>query len=123
MAKVKTKEELAKAVKNNEDEIIIEGDLKNKVIRIKAVGSVAWGVAAIALGVAITAILTSPGTMGISSALSLPAAAAAIPALGGVSVTTAAIGIAVAGGGIACLNKLREYKIVEKSDDRVVLKK
>ena len=32
---------LGKALKDNEGEIIIEGDLKNKVLRIKATGKVA----------------------------------------------------------------------------------
>lgn len=36
----KTSEELGKAIKNQEEFIEIEGDLRNKVIRIKAAGKV-----------------------------------------------------------------------------------
>lgn len=114
MSKVKTEKELAKAVKNNEIEITVEGDLAKKVVRIKAVGDVAWLVAAGAIAVAITSVLTAPTTAGISAAVGAPAMAATVATLGGVSVTTAAVAIAVAGGGEACLNKLREYDIVKK---------
>ena len=123
MANVNTEKELAKAIKNEEMEIIIEGDLAKKVVRIKAVGNVAWLVAAGAIAVAIAGVLTAPTTAGISAAVGAPAMAATVVTLGGVSVTTAAVAIAVAGGGVACLNKLREYSIVKKSDNKVVLKR
>lgn len=38
MKTVKTAKELGLAIKNKEDYIYVEGDLKNKVIRIKATG-------------------------------------------------------------------------------------
>lgn len=123
MARVSTEKELAKAVKNEEMEIIIEGDLAKKVVRIKAVGNVAWLVAAGAIAVAITSVLTAPTTAGISAVVGAPAMAATVTTLGGVSVTTAAVAIAVAGGGVACLNKLREYDIEKKNDNKVVLRK
>lgn len=42
MKTVKTSKELGEAIKSNEDYIYVEGDLKNKVIRIKATGKIAW---------------------------------------------------------------------------------
>lgn len=123
MANVSTEKELAKAVKDEEMEIIIEGDLAKKVVRIKAVGNVAWLVAAGAIGVAIASVLTAPTTAGISAAVGAPAMAATVVTLGGVPVTTAAVAIAVAGGGVACLNKLREYDIEKKNDNKVILRK
>lgn len=42
---------------------------------------------------------------------------------GGTSIATAAIGIAVAGGGVSVLNKLREYDIKEQGPEHVILRK
>ena len=57
---------LGKALKDNEGEIIIEGDLKNKVLRIKATGKVAWAVAIGAIGVAVVSAIAAPATGGDS---------------------------------------------------------
>ena len=51
MNTVRTEKELATQIENNADMIIIEGSLKDKVIRIKAVGKAAWIVAIGAIGV------------------------------------------------------------------------
>lgn len=119
---VKSDKELGKALKNNESTIIIEGDLKTQVIKIKAVGSVAWGIALGAIGVAVLTVLSAPATGGISAiagASSLMPASAVL----GTSTATSAIAIAAAAGSVGALNKLRSYKIVEKDKNRIVLKK
>ena len=122
MVTVKTKDELASAINDNEIEIVIVNkELGRSVCRIKATGNVAWLVAAGAIGVAITSVLATAGTIG--TVVAAPSFVAATASLGGISVATAAVGIGVAGGGIAVLNKLRNYKISEKSDGRVVLKR
>lgn len=121
MATVRTDKELGKALKNGADEIIIEGDLKKKVLRIKATGKVAWGVAIGAIGVIVLALLAAPETAGTSSIIGAASFAPAAAAVGGADVAVTAIGIAVAAGGIGALNKLRNYKIVEKTSSRVVL--
>lgn len=56
----KDSKELAKAIKNGEDSIIVEGDLKNKVIRIKLTGKLAWSVCAVSLGEAIMFYMATP---------------------------------------------------------------
>ena len=56
----RTAKEFAEAVKNNEEYITIEGDLKNGVLRIKATGKVAWGVCVASLAVAIAAVAVAP---------------------------------------------------------------
>ena len=122
MATVRTNEELGHAVKNGESTIIIEGDLKDKVLRIKATGKVAWGVAIGAIAVAVIAVLAAPETGGVSLTSSLVAAPAAAATLG-MPAATAAVGIAVAAGGVGALNKLRDYSIVEETSSHVVLKK
>ncbi len=94
--KCNTAEELGKAIKNKEDTIEIEGDLKNQVIRIKATGKVAWGVCVVSLGVAVIAYLSIPA----ATAGATPVGGA-VSALSGVSATGVA-GRDVRIGGCAC---------------------
>ena len=123
MKTVRTKDELAKAVEEKEDTIVIEGDLAKKVIKIKATGSVAWALAVGGITVAVVAILAAPETAGTSA---LPAGAAffeTATVMGGTDIAMTAIGIAVAAGGVGVLNQLRAYSIAEKQNNRVVLKR
>ena len=48
--------DLSEALKNDKDTIEIEGDLADKVIRIKATGSVAWAIAIGSIAVGLAAI-------------------------------------------------------------------
>lgn len=122
LMRVHTAEDLGKAVKNEEDTIEIEGDLVKKTLRIKATGKVAWAIAIGAIGVAVAALVLAPATSGGTVVVEAFAAPAAVGVLG-LPTTLAAISIAVAGGGVAVLNKLRHYKIVEQSDNYLVLKR
>ena len=119
---ITTEKELGQALKSKQDTIEIEGDLRRKIIRIKATGAIAWCVAIGAIAVAVVAILAAPATGGASAAPGVIAAPAAIGILGG-ATTASAISIAVAAGGIGALNTLRSYKIVENSGNRLVLKR
>ena len=120
--KIRTEKELGKALKNGQDQIEIEGDLCKKVIKIKATGKVAWIVAAGAIAVAVVAVMATPVTGGASNAAHLIVAPAAVATLG-VSVTSSAIAIAVAAGGIGGLNKLRRYSVKKNSDGSITLTK
>lgn len=120
---VHTEEELAKAIDRGTDVIVIEGKIKNAVIRIKAVNKVAWAVVLAALIIVIVGILTGVATAGISTAASVSALAPAAAALGGMDVATTAVNTAVAAGGANVLNKIRSYKIIEKNNERIILKK
>jgi len=93
-----------------------------KVIRIKATGKVCWVVAIGAIGIVVLSILAVPATGGISTIKGVIAAPVAVTILGG-STTIAAVSIAVAAGGIGALNKLRKYKIAERGDDKLILKR
>ena len=62
MAVVHNVKELVNAILNGEMEFEIVGPLKEVVIRIKAKGAVAWGVAIGAIGIAVVAVLASPAT-------------------------------------------------------------
>jgi hypothetical protein len=123
MLLVKTEKELANAIKCNADEIEVEGDLKNHIIRIKATGKAAWGVCIGALAVVVVTLIAAPGA-GIVPAAG--EALAATPILGPVlgASLVPAIAIAVAGGGVGILTALRnKYKIVEKKANSIVLKR
>lgn len=121
---ITNEKDLAKALKEGQSTIEIEGDLSKRTVIIKATGSVAWAVAVGAIGVAVVSILAVPTTGGTSIPLSALTTGVTVPAavgILGVSTTVTAVSLAVAGGGVAVLNKLRKYKIVSKSDNRVVL--
>ena len=51
-----TTEELGKALKEERDEICIEGDLAQKVVKIYATGKVSWFIAVGAISVAVATI-------------------------------------------------------------------
>ncbi|MCI4451865.1 hypothetical protein [Klebsiella variicola] len=123
---ITTPKELGKAIKEDRDTITIEGSLAKTTVKIHATGKVAWAIAFAAIGIAVVAAMatlatggTSAPTTGTTAALSAGGAAAIL----GSSATSAAIYIAIAAGGVGALTKLRRYKVVEKSDSRLVLKK
>ena len=134
MTVVRTKQELAQAVQNNQSQIVIEGDIVNGIVRLKLVGPLAWTIAAASIATAAYLFAAAPAATvasapvgGAGGAISFTGAigtAAAAVAILGIPATTVAIGIAVVAGGIGALTKLREkYKIIEKSKDRVVLQR
>lgn len=124
-------QELGKALNRNENEIIVEGDLANKVVKIKATGNVAWLVAGGAIAVAVIAVLTTPaatattGPMGLiaESAVLGTAAVGAVGVLG-VSTTVAAVSIGVGATSKFVLNKLRKnYSITKINDSKIILRR
>jgi hypothetical protein len=122
MTKVRSAEELGEAIKNGESTIEIEGDLAKKTIRLRATGTVAWAIAfgaiAIAAGAAFLAIPT-----GGASSIAVAGIAPVATGILGVSVTTTAIGITIAAGGVGALTKLRQYEEVRRSDGLLILRK
>ncbi len=129
---ITTAKELGQAIKEEKDTIEIEGDLVRRVIKIKATGKVAWGVCIGALGVAITLVLTQPATTAIDistlgtsalvkSFVATSSGVVAVSTLGSVSAVSTAIGIGVAGGGVAALNKLRDYRLEKKGNNKIIL--
>lgn len=75
-----------------------------------------------AIGVAVVGILALPATGGVSAVASGFMAPAAVGILG-IGATSTAIGIAVAAGGVAVLNKLRKYRLEKISDTHIILRK
>ena len=130
---VTTSKELGQAIKEEKDTIIVEGDLTKKVVRIKATGKGAWGVAAAALGIGVFAIVHTPHATvatapagGVGGAISFTGGAVSTGAAGAILGPAAitALTVAVAAGGIGALKTLREkYKIQSKEDKKLVLKR
>ncbi len=135
--KVNNEKELGAAVYNKEDSIEIEGDLAKKVFKIKTTGSVAWGVCigAIVIGMTATVLLLVPEpaepieaivagvSFGVASTI-LGTAASTAGTIGVAgAIATGAAGKAIVSTGKGILRELRRYKIVDISDNKLVLKR
>lgn len=121
-----TEKELGEALKNGWNTIEVEGNLADMIVKIKATGNVAWGVCIACIAVAVSmAVITigSGGTAvpvtGAAAGVSLGAAATTL----GMPAAISATGIAVAGGGVGALKKLRKYRIEKISDNKIILHK
>ena len=128
---VKTPKELGHVLKNEEETIVIEGDLASEVIRIKAIGKVAWGVAIGAIDIAVCCTLaTSAVTVATDSATDDGGYVAKVariidkdPADATIMGISAPVAIAIAvAGGIGALTSLRDkYQIEIISSNNVIL--
>lgn len=135
--KVNNEKELGAAVYNKEDTIEIEGNLAKKTFKIKATGKVAWGVCIGAIVIGMTATLMMPipdPAKPIEGVVVVTSYGIAGVILGSAAITAGTIGIAGAFAAGAkgksiipkakeILQALREYRITEKSDNRLVLKR
>lgn len=121
-----TEKELGKALKEGQDTIEIEFDLCKKVIKIKAIGIVSWGICiasiTIAVSCAVVAVSTA-GTTAVPDALIAMPAMATLASVLGLPTAISAVAIAVAGGGVGALNKLRNYRLERVSDEKIILHK
>lgn len=122
--KVKNEDDLGRALKSKEDIIEVEYDLKDKVLRLRSIGDVSWMVCITAMTVAVASIIATAATAGITAPVNAfiasPALIGAVTVLG-VPTTVSALSIAIAGGGVASLNELRDYKVKTISADKVQL--
>lgn len=114
-----TEKELGEALKRGDSTIEVELDLARKVIKIKTVRNGMWALCVTAIGVAVVSgvvAISTAGTATVPSAfIATPAIATASGVLG-MSTAISAIGIAMAGGGVVALNKLRGYRLEKVSD-------
>lgn len=134
MKTVKSAKELGEAIKNKEEYIYIEGDLKNKIIKIKATGKIAWAIAGVAIASAVGLYLSAPATAvatapagGVGSVVSFGGSAAAAGSamtILGINATAVAMSVAIAAGGIGAINLLRDdYKIVRNDNKGMLLER
>lgn len=114
--------ELRQALQDGTDSIEIEGNLKDKVLRIKASGKVAWVIALGAIAVAV--IVALPHTLAnISNANKVLVETPTSAPYLGLGVVWSLVGIAVVATTLAMLNKFRGYKLEKVSDTRIILRK
>ena len=124
----KTAKELSEAIKEETDVIEVEGDLSNKIVRIKVTGKVAWAVCAVSLAAAISFAIAAGATaavppVGGANALGFTAAMGTVAVVLGTAAGPA-LAIGIAAGGIGALTALRNrYSIVKKEKGSVILKK
>lgn len=114
--------ELGKALQDGIDSIEIEGNLKDKVLRIKASGKVAWVIALGAIAIAVIVALSNTlANIGEANKV-LMESPDSTPHLwlGGVWIL---VGIAVVAITLAMLNKFRGYKLEKVSNTRIILRK
>lgn len=126
MKTVKTSEELGKAIKAKEEYIYIEGDLRKRIIRIKATGKIAWAVAGTSVAAAVGLYLATPvatattapaaGTGGVISFTGSATAATVATTVLGIKATWVAISVAIAAGGFGAISSLRDGYTIERKD-------
>lgn len=129
---VTTEEELGQAIKDDAISIEINNPkLSDNVLKIKATGKVSWAVALGALGIAVGLVIlkvkasNAEVSTQTGSAISFTGAAAGTAVAAGIlgKAAIAATSIAVAAGGVGALTSLRDkYKIVERTENKLVLK-
>lgn len=114
--------ELSKALQDGIDSIEIEGNLKDKVLRIKASGKVAWVIALGAIAIAVIVALSNTlANIGEANKVLMESPDSAPHLwLGGVWIL---VGIAVVAITLAMLNKFRGYKLEKVSNTRIILRK
>ena len=110
--------ELTEAINNGSSEIEIEGDLANKVIRIKATGKVAWAVAIgaiiVAIGIVVLTIFNSKANIPLIAFIE-PNSTQIFDTNLAISMIAITIIVSIISLGIALFNKLRFYNIEKTS--------
>jgi len=119
--KVSDAKELGRAIKAERDVIEITIDLRDGIVRIKAVGKIAWAIAIGAIGTAVaiwwfTRVVTPASPAGVFALVPLAGGATAAVTVLGVDATTLAITVGITAGGVGAVTSLRHgYNLVEKS--------
>lgn len=121
-----TTKELAAALAERTDIIIIEGSLGDAVVRIIFTGKIAW---ALAIASIATAVYSLVGSSGTAAVFSVASAATAVGIIGyqatkfALELALAAVQFATftASLGIGALNMLREYTIQRRDGSLLVL--
>ena len=105
---IDNEEELGHAIRDEQftDTLEISGRLGGVVFWMKSLRTALWLICLSLLALIIAAILLAPSTQGIS-AITGRAAASPVSGMLGVSGAVSAVRIAIAGGGIHILNRLR----------------
>lgn len=125
MTTVTTVKELAEALKSGEITIVVEKELSKWVVKIHVTGAKAWAIAIGGISAVVAAVIAT-ASGGVTAPIAVPSALIATPAVVGtlgIPAATAAVGIAVAGGGVNVLKTLRSYRLEKMSDEKIILHK
>jgi hypothetical protein len=126
MMKVTTEAQLAEAIRNREDFIEVEGNLKNMSLKIRATGKVVWGIVSGLFLLLLAVILAAPvgGPVGVAAAaVPAGAAGAGLVAILGAAATASAVKMIRAFGGVEVLEKLREYEQIPSDGENLLLRR
>lgn len=113
---VNTKEELSQAKNSNASEIVVIGELANKLKRAQKVTLLSAGTLAVITALLGTATITAPVTGGMSYFVAAPAAA-----LSGLEIATIIVSASL---GISLIIALfKDYEEIEYSKERLILRR
>ena len=117
---VTNENEFGEGINNNADHIEIEGDLAAKVKKMMKLNAALWTFCLASLSVTVIAVMHMPATAGTSGIVGIVAGTSAAAILGP-EVAVAAATIAIAGGGIHVLRKLRRYRLEQTRNGGIIL--
>lgn len=122
---VNNEEDLGKAINSDVDEIIIEGDLVKKIIKIKATGIPAWFIAISFVLIVIIVVSKSDKVSAVAVHNSVAKmATSSVVSIWGISTAVTAIKICLDTKSIITLKKLRNnYKILEEGNGFLKLRR
>ena len=113
MTTVSTVAALKEALRNGEETIEIEEELAKKTIRLRSIGTLAWAITFIAMGVLFYLVLTVTSTP--------PSPARTITLV--IAMGVIFISVAAAGGDIYTLFKMRAYEEISRTENTLLLEK
>lgn len=120
--KVNDEKGLGEAIRKNERTIDIHGSIAPRIKRLHDLDRVLYCMCLMCLAIAVVALMQMPATGGGMLPLSFVTGTPAAAILGVPTAKTAAL-VAVSGGGISTLKRLRRYKLRHISREHVILYK
>lgn len=118
--RVYNEKEFGDAIRREEDYIELDGKLASHVKKLIKLNAVLWAFCLAALSVSIIAVIQMPVTAGMSGIVSTVSGTAAAAVLG-MDTAVAAVSIAIVGGGISTLYKLRKYCLKRKRNGKIII--
>lgn len=117
---VENEHDLGEELNKGADHIRIEGDLAAKVRKMMKLNTILWSFCLASLSVTVIAVMHMPATAGTSGVVGIVAGTSAAAILGP-ELAVAAATIAVAGGGIHALRRLRRYRLEQTRNGSIIL--
>lgn len=120
--KVNDEKGLGEAIRKNEKTIDIHGSIAPRIKRLHDLDKVLYCMCLMCLAVAVVALMQIPALGGGMLPLSFVSGSPAAAILGVPTAKTTVL-VAVSGGGISTLKRLRKYKLRQISREHVILHK